>query len=99
MLADTYYNRYLTCPVKALDYLTHGIPALGTDLESVREVLDMAGIYIPENDVEAFTQEVLRLLDDSQAYADATLRTQQRAVQITWEERAKSLVSFSRSLF
>jgi glycosyltransferase involved in cell wall biosynthesis len=99
MLADTYYNRYLTCPVKALDYLTHGIPALGTDIESVREVLDTAGIYIPENDVEAFTHEVLRLLDDSQAYADATLRTQKRAAQITWEERAKALVSFSRSLF
>jgi glycosyltransferase involved in cell wall biosynthesis len=99
MLADTYYNRYLTCPVKALDYLTHGIPALGTDIESVREVLDTAGIYIPENDVESFTHEVLRLLDDSQAYADATLRTQQRAVEITWEERAKALVGFSRSLF
>ena len=32
MLRDTYYNRYLTCPVKALDYLSHGLPAIGSDL-------------------------------------------------------------------
>lgn len=98
MLADTYYNRYLTCPVKALDYLSHGIPALGTDIESVREVLGRAGVYIPEDNVEFFAKEVLRLLDDSQAYADAALRTRQRSAQITWQERAKALFSFSRSL-
>jgi glycosyltransferase involved in cell wall biosynthesis len=99
MLADTYYNRYLTCPVKALDYLTHGIPALGTDIPSVREVLGAAGHYVPENDVESFANEALRLLDDPQTYAEAVGRTRERSAEITWQQRAKALADFARSRF
>jgi glycosyltransferase involved in cell wall biosynthesis len=95
MLADTYYNRYLTCPVKALDYLSHGIPALGTDIPSVREVLGQAGRYVPENDVARFVAEALRLLDDPAAYAEAVAQTRQRAAEITWQERAKALAAFA----
>jgi glycosyltransferase involved in cell wall biosynthesis len=99
MLADTYYNRYLTCPVKALDYLTHGIPALGTDIPSVREVLDDAGTYLPEGDHDTFVREALRLLDDPQAYATAVAKTRARSAQITWQERAKALAEFAKARF
>jgi glycosyltransferase involved in cell wall biosynthesis len=99
MLADTYYNRYLTCPVKALDYLSHGVPALGTDIESVQEVLGHAGTYLPEGDEEAFVTAALHLLDDSVAYANAVMRTRARAAQITWQERAKALTEYARTRF
>jgi len=99
MLADTYYNRYLTCPVKALDYLSHGVPALGTDIPSVREVLEDSGTYLPEGDQEAFVSTALRLLDDPVAYADAVSRTRARAAQITWQERARKLTGFAQSRF
>lgn len=99
MLADTYYNRYLTCPVKALDYLSHGVPALGTDVPSVREVLDGAGIYVCQGDQKAFVDAALHLLDDPAAYAEAVTRTRARAAQITWEERARALANFARSRF
>jgi glycosyltransferase involved in cell wall biosynthesis len=99
MLADTYYNRYLTCPVKALDYLTHGIPALGTDIPSVREVLDDAGTYLPEGDHDTFVREALRLLDDPLAYATAVEKTRARSAQITWQERAKALAEFAKARF
>ncbi len=95
MLADTYYNRYLTCPVKALDYLSHGIPALGTDIPSVREVLDDAGIYLPEGDLDTFVSRTLQLLDDPAAYAAAAARTQARAEEITWLQRAQALIGFA----
>lgn len=99
MLADTYYNRYLTCPVKALDYLSHGIPALGTDLPSVREVLDDSGIYVTAGDREGFVNRALSLLDDPATYAEAVKRTHARAAQITWQERARALADFARSRF
>lgn len=94
-LEDTYYNRYLTCPVKALDYLSHGVPALGTDLPSVREVLDDAGFYVPEGDEASFVSAVLRLLDDPMAYGEAVRRTRDRAAQLTWQERARALTAFA----
>jgi glycosyltransferase involved in cell wall biosynthesis len=99
MLADTYYNRYLTCPVKALDYLSHGVPALGTDIQSVQEVLGNAGTYLPEGDEEAFVTAALHLLDDPVAYANAVARTRARAAQITWQERAKALTAYARTRF
>lgn len=96
MLADSFYNRYLTCPVKALDYLSHGLPALGTDLPSVREVLGDAGSYLREGDREGFVAEAIRLLDDRQAYAAAVARVRARAAEITWQERALALADFAR---
>lgn len=99
MLADTYYNRYLTCPVKALDYLSHGVPALGTDIPSVREVLGNSGTYLTEGDQDAFVSTALRLLNDPTAYADAVARTRARSAQITWQERARALADFARSRF
>ncbi len=99
MLADTYYNRYLTCPVKALDYLSHGIPSIGTDIPSVREVLDDSGTYVTEGNQKDFVSSALRLLDDPAAYADAVSRTRARAAQITWQERARDLADFARSSF
>jgi len=99
MLADTYYNRYLTCPVKALDYLSHGVPALGTDIQSVREVLGDSGTYLAEGDQDGFVSAALRLLDDPVVYADAVARVRLRSAQITWQERAKALTEFAKSRF
>ncbi len=99
MLADTYYNRFLTCPVKALDYLSHGIPALGTDIPSVREVLEDSGTYVADGDQKDFVGSALRLLDDPVAYAEAVSRSRARAAQLTWQERARALAEFARSRF
>jgi glycosyltransferase involved in cell wall biosynthesis len=99
MLADTYYNRHLTCPVKALDYLSHGIPALGTDIPSVRDVLSTAGQYVEEDNVEAFVNRACALLDDAAAYAAATAAMRARCAQITWRKRAEALTAFARQKF
>jgi glycosyltransferase involved in cell wall biosynthesis len=99
MLADNYYNRYLTCPVKALDYLTHGIPALGTDIPSVREILDDAGIYLHEGDQRVFVREALSLLDNPQTYAAAVAKTRIRSAMITWQARAKAISEFAKKRF
>ncbi len=95
MLKDTFYNRYLTCPVKALDYLSHGIPAIGSDLPSVREVLDDSGTYVKADDLNGFAGSVLSLLDDADRYARKSEQALQRANEISWEKRARILVAFA----
>lgn len=95
MLADTYYNRHLTCPVKALDYLSHGLPTLGTDVPSVREVLGPACAYLPEGDIDRFVQTATRWLDDPAAYSAAVAVARRRAAELTWEKRADALVRFA----
>ena len=98
MLKDTYYNRYLTCPVKALDYLSHGIPAIGSDIPSVHEVLADAGTYVPPDHLDRFVEAVLELLDDPVRYAAMAARARRRATEISWQMRAKTLADFAASI-
>jgi glycosyltransferase involved in cell wall biosynthesis len=98
MLKDTYYNRYLTCPVKALDYLSHGIPAIGSDIPSVHEVLGDAGTYVPPDHLDRFVDAVLALLNDPVRYATMATRARQRADEISWQMRAKTLADFAASM-
>lgn len=96
MLKDTYYNRYLTCPVKALDYLSHGIPAIGSDIPSIREVLEDAGTYISPDHMDSFIDAVLGLLNNPERYAEMSQRSKIRAEELSWQMRAKTLSDFAR---
>jgi glycosyltransferase involved in cell wall biosynthesis len=93
-LEDGFYNRYLTCPVKALDYLSHGLPAVATDLPSTREVLGNAnaGVYVPPSDHTALTAAVLDILDDPERYQTAAKAACARAREISWSSRAQKIV-------
>ncbi len=95
-LADDAYNRYLTCPVKALDYLSHGLPTVATDLPSTREVLGGAGAgaFVPAGDAEALGRAVVHLLDDPVRYAAAADAAQARGEELAWPRRAERLLAF-----
>jgi glycosyltransferase involved in cell wall biosynthesis len=98
-LEDTFYNRYLTCPVKALDCLAHEIPMVGSDLPSVRAVAGSAATYCPPGDADAFAGRILDLLDDEAAYAAACGASRERAAQLSWDARARAIASFGETLF
>jgi glycosyltransferase involved in cell wall biosynthesis len=91
MLKDTFYNHHLTCPVKALDYLSHGIPAVGSDIPSVHEVLGDAGTYVPPERLEGFVGAVIGLLDDSGRYETMVTQSILRSREISWPLRARIL--------
>jgi glycosyltransferase involved in cell wall biosynthesis len=94
LLQDSFYNRYLTCPVKALDYLSHGLPIIGSDLPSVHEVAGEAGFYLPSDDSPGLVQTAIGLLDDPENYGRATQRSRDRAVELQWRNRAAQIVEF-----
>jgi len=97
-LQDTYYNRYLTCPVKALDFISHGLPVIGTDLPSVRAVLGDAGCYA-DFDAGPTANLIVDLLDDAPRYAACSQRIRARAQMLTWERRAAALAQFAAAMF
>ena len=94
MLKDTFYNRYLTCPAKALDYLSFGIPSVASDLPSVREVLGDAGVYVAPDDPHGYMQAVRELLDNPRRYEEMSDLTRERAGQMTWQRRAREILAF-----
>jgi glycosyltransferase involved in cell wall biosynthesis len=95
-LHDTYYNANLTCPVKALDYLSHGLPIIASDLPSNRSVLGDAALYVPPADTAALRHSLLSLLDDPAEYLRRSKLSWQRALELAWPERAQRLVDWAR---
>ena len=61
-LQDTFYSRYLTCPVKALDCLSHGLPVVASELPSTYEVLQNAGAYCSSSEAAQFVKVIEELL-------------------------------------
>jgi len=97
-LQDTYYNRYLTCPVKALDFIAHGLPVVGTDLPAVRAVVADAGLYATFEAVPTAAL-IAELLADPQRYAATSRASRIRAEQLTWLRRGAALLQFAQPLF
>lgn len=94
LLKDNFYNRHLTCPVKVLDYLSHALPIVGSDLPSVHEAAGNAAAYIKPDDSAELVRQVTKLLDDSGAYQRATILSRARARELSWPNRAAAIVRF-----
>jgi glycosyltransferase involved in cell wall biosynthesis len=92
-LQDTFYNRHLTCPVKALDSLAHHLPVIASDLPSTRGVLGKAGIYIPTDEMSSqkVPAKIRELLDSSEDYANLAAAASARALELAWPARAKKI--------
>jgi glycosyltransferase involved in cell wall biosynthesis len=97
-LQDTYYNRYLTCPVKALDFMSHGLPVVGTDLPSVRTLLGDGGCYA-DFEPEPTAGLIAELLADPARYAASSRSMSERAAMLTWQRRAAAITAFAAPLF
>jgi len=94
-LEDTYYNRNLTCPVKALDFLALGLPVVASDLPSTRDVLGEAGIYFAPGSMDSMLAEVVRLLADQDTYDAACRASRRQAERLGWEARARKILAFA----
>lgn len=97
-LHDTFYNAKLTCPAKALDYLSHGLPIIASDLPSNRSVIGEGAIYVPPNDTPALRVALLALLDDPAEYRRRSALSWQRAQELAWSERARRIVAWASKL-
>lgn len=97
-LQDTFYNRYLTCPVKVLDFLAHGLPIVASELPSIREVLQGTGHYCDCRNAAEFADRIIKLLDHADAYQQASLFSDQRAQVLQWRSRARRILDFAATL-
>lgn len=91
-LQDTFYSRYLTCPVKALDFLSHGLPVVASSLPSIHAVLASAGNYCNSKDAHQFAQQLETLLDNQSAYQTASDKSNQQSHTLRWKLRAEKIL-------
>ena len=93
-LQDSYYNRALTCPVKALDSLSHHLPVIATDLPTTRAVIADAGIYLSPDHPETFPLAIKELIDNPEQYRQLSLNAARRSEELTWKHRAQTIVNW-----
>ena len=98
-LQDTFYNRHLTCPVKALDSLAHHLPVIASDLPSTRGVIGDAGVYISPEEMasQKVPEAICGVLDSPQRYETLATAASNRAGDLAWPGRARSIVDWSNS--
>ncbi|MEM0895454.1 MAG: glycosyltransferase [Verrucomicrobiota bacterium] len=97
-LKDNHYNRFLTCPVKALDALSHGLPSVASDLPSTRSVLGESAEYVEPGKIKATARAAVAILDDSKRYSPMAGEAERRAEKLAWKKRATEIVNFARSI-
>lgn len=97
-LQDNFYDRNLTCPVKALDFLSLGLPVVASDLPCTRDVLGESGVYFKAGDMASMLESVTALLESYDFYKDKCRQARARAIELSWPERAKKIMEFSRNI-
>ncbi|MTI59141.1 MAG: glycosyltransferase family 4 protein [Firmicutes bacterium] len=92
---DNFYNRYITSPVKIFDYSSYGIPTIGSDLPTIREIVtDKGGLFYKKGDTTSLAKSIKTLNSSKELYDSYSKFIKKRAEELTWENRGKKLISF-----
>ncbi|WP_233487387.1 glycosyltransferase [Halanaerobium sp. DL-01] len=92
---DTFYNRYITSPMKIFDYFSHGIPVIGSDLPTVREIVTgQGGFFYKKGDIKGLASAIDLLASSNSLYEETSNFIFERAKELTWENRGEKLLEF-----
>lgn len=94
-LLDCFYNRYLTSPMKAFDYIAAGLPIVAPRLETLTDVFieGQGAILYQPDDVQDLADKILSLLTDEELYVQTILALPELLAQHSWSARAEKIVS------
>jgi glycosyltransferase involved in cell wall biosynthesis len=94
-LRDTFFNRYLTSPLKLFDYFGRGIPVLASDLPTMRELVreNETGFFFPPDDADGMAAAIDRFFSQPDAWRVMRGHVLKAASEWTWEKRARRIRS------
>lgn len=89
-----------TSPMKIFEYMSSGRPMVITDLPAFRGVLEHEKnvLLVPTNDVETFSDAILRLLQDSVLANELAENAYIDVQKKTWDARAERIVQWIETL-
>lgn len=96
-LTDTVASRYFTCPLKMLQYMAAGVPIVGTDLPSVREVLrhERNALLVKPGSPTELAAAIRRLAADSALAARLAAQAKRDVQQFGWDGRARMILALA----
>lgn len=95
-LEDNFFNKYLTVPLKLLDYFSHNLPVIATDLEIMREwVSDYeTGLLINWDSPDAKINGLENILSSQERYSCLTTNVKRKAEDHTWDLRSRNQIAY-----
>lgn len=99
-LQDTFFNRFLTSPLKLFDFYSYSIPVLSADLPTMRELVkeNETGLFFnPDN-----PKELAQQIDFLYTHKDSLERMSEKIYTIAekhlWKNRAQKLLDAIKNL-
>ncbi|MBN1755461.1 glycosyltransferase [bacterium] len=88
-LENTFFNRFLTSPLKILDYYANGVPVITNSLESVNDYISngVEGFTVKDPDYKNWTEILKFAFSDKVDYWKLVEAVRARAESLTWEKR------------
>ncbi|MCP4458997.1 MAG: glycosyltransferase family 4 protein [Cytophagales bacterium] len=98
-LTETFFNKYLTVPLKLLDYISYGIPVISSDHPSVRSIIDSKSCcFINWNDLDKVIEQIVKLVDNNEEWCRMSKGVYRLAKTMTWSNRASLELDFLSNL-
>ena len=99
-LQDCFFNRYLTSPLKIMEYYAAGLPVVTADAPVTREVVEheKTGLLVPFNAPEKLASALTRLCFDDGLHARCRDRIARRLPNLSWTRRGERIADFVQSL-
>ncbi len=93
-LSDTFFNNYLTSPLKIFDYLSKEIPVIGSKLPTIQEVVfdNKNGFLYELGKEDEIARKLDILMSDEKLYKKFQLNIINQAKDLTWKKRAEIIV-------
>ena len=96
-LRDCFYNRYLTSPMKAFDYIAAGLPIVAPRMETLTDIFvegQGAVLYEPD-DLADLASKITSLLEDRVLYEQMLFALPELLAKFSWQERAEKIVALA----
>ncbi len=99
-LQDTFFNRFLTSPLKLFDFYSYSIPVLSSDLPTMRELIkeNETGLFFKPNNLKELAQEIDFLYTHNDFLERMSKKIYTMAEKYLWENRAQKLLDAIKNL-
>ncbi|UCE18471.1 MAG: glycosyltransferase [Gemmatimonadota bacterium] len=93
-LKDTFFNRFITSPLKLFDYYSYGIPVVASDLPTTRELIqeNETGLFFQCDNSKDLAQKIDYLISNRKIMENMNRHIYHFAENFLWKHRAQSII-------
>jgi len=99
-LQDTFFNRFLTSPLKLFDFYSYSIPVLSADLPTMRELVkeNETGLFFNPDNPKELAQQIDFLYTHEDSLEKMSEKIYTIAEKYLWKNRAQKLLDAIKNL-